>query len=89
MESHGPDSERPTRRAEQAAGSESAEIPPEGGAGDLHRITARLRELAAELDAGPGEERAEELVREASELAERVGREVERATRAAATNRGP
>jgi len=59
------------------------------GQGELERITARLGELAAELDAGPDEERAAELVREASELAARVGGEVERAMRAAATNRGP
>jgi hypothetical protein len=76
------------RAAEQAAGSGRAEIPPQGGAGELDRITNRLREIASELDGGPDEERAAELVREASELSERVGREVERATRAAATNRG-
>jgi hypothetical protein len=56
--------------------------------GELDRITARLREIASELDGAPVESRATELVREASELSERVGREVERATRAAATNRG-
>ena len=56
---------------------------------ELDRITARLRELAAELDGGPDEERAAELVREASELADRVGAEVERAMRAAAPDRGP
>jgi hypothetical protein len=58
------------------------------GDSELERITARLRELAAELDAGPEEERAGGLVREASELAARVGQEVERAMRAAATTRG-
>lgn len=58
-------------------------------ASELDRITARLRELAAELDSGPDEERAAELVREASELADRVGSEVERAMRAASTNRAP
>jgi len=56
---------------------------------ELDRVTARLRELAAELDRGPDEERAAELVREASELADRVGAEVERAMRAAAPGRGP
>jgi len=56
---------------------------------ELDRITARLREIASELDGGPDEDRASELVREASELSERVGREVERATRAAASDRGP
>ncbi len=56
---------------------------------EIDRISARLRELATELEAGPDEDRAAELVREASELADRVGSEVERAMRAASTNRGP
>jgi len=77
------------RPAEQAAGDERAAVPEGGGAGELDRITARLRELAAELDAGPDDDRAAELIREASELADRVGSEVERAMRAASTNRGP
>ena len=57
--------------------------------GELDRIAARLRELASELDSDPAEDRAAELVREASELADRVGAEVERAMRAADANRGP
>ena len=61
----------------------------DGGAEELERITARLRELAAELAAEPDEEQAAALVREASELAERVGGEVERAMRAAADSRAP
>jgi hypothetical protein len=89
MESHGSDAERLRGRAEQAAGSERAEAPVASGAGELERISERLRALAAELDAAPDEERAAELVREASELASRIGGEVERAMRAAATNRGP
>jgi hypothetical protein len=76
-------------QAEQAAGDERAAVPPKGGAGELDRITRRLRELATELESDPDEERAAKLVREASELADRVGSEVERAMRAASTNRGP
>ena len=57
---------------------------------ELERITERLRQLASELDRDPDEERAGELVREASELATEAGREVERALRAAAEVReGP
>jgi hypothetical protein len=55
---------------------------PAKEAPELNRITERLRELAAELDDGPEEERAAELVREASELATEAGQEVERALRA-------
>ncbi len=53
----------------------------------LEQITDRLEQLANELDADPDEERTAELVREASELAARAGREVERALRAAAETR--
>jgi len=65
---------------------------PEGdtaaeGAPELERITERLNQLAAELDGDPGDERAAALVREASELATKVGEEVERAMRAAAEAR--
>jgi hypothetical protein len=49
---------------------------------DLEAITARLRRIADELDAGPDEERATELVREASESAAEAGRAVESALRA-------
>ena len=53
----------------------------------LESITARLEELAAELQGELDEERAAELVREASELAAQAGREVEQALRAAAEAR--
>jgi len=61
---------------------------PEGdtaaeGAPELERITERLNQVAAELEGDPDESRAAELVREASELATEVGREVDRALRAA------
>jgi hypothetical protein len=62
---------------EQAPGSETA----------LERITQRLDSLARELDSEPDEQRAAELVREASELATEAGREVERALRASADQR--
>jgi hypothetical protein len=55
-----------------------------GEGSELERITTRLNALATELDSEPEEERAAELVREASELAAQAGREVERALRAAA-----
>ncbi len=51
---------------------------------ELERITARLEQLAEELGADPGEERAAELVAEASKLAAEAGAEVERALRGAA-----
>ena len=54
---------------------------------ELDQITERLASLARELDAEPDEQRAAELVREASELAAAAGREVERAVRAAAETR--
>ena len=50
---------------------------------DLEEITARLERIAQELEAGPDEERAAELVREASESAAEAGRAVEAALRAA------
>ncbi|MGZ5356291.1 MAG: hypothetical protein ACXWE8_08005 [Solirubrobacterales bacterium] len=49
----------------------------------LQAITERLDSLARELHSEPDEQRAAELVREASELATEAGREVERALRAA------
>ncbi len=53
------------------------------GASELDRITERLESLARELDSGPDEQRAAELVREASELAAEAGQAVERAIRGA------
>ena len=50
---------------------------------DLEAISARLERIAEELGAGPDEERAAELVREASESAAEAGRAVEAALRAA------
>ena len=52
-----------------------------GGAADLDRITARLEQLAGELEGEVPDERAAELVREASELASQAGRAVESALR--------
>jgi hypothetical protein len=46
---------------------------------ELDRITARLEQLAEELGADPDEERAAELVAEASKLASEAGAAVERA----------
>lgn len=54
---------------------------------ELARITERLESLARELDSEPDEQRAAELVREASELAVEAGKAVERAVRAAAEAR--
>src|SRR6266576_7087293 len=48
-----------------------------GSSADLEAVTARLERIAAELDAQPSEERAAELVREASQLAAQAGRAVE------------
>ena len=59
----------------------------EGGAPELERITARLEQLASELEGDVEEEKAAELVREASELATQAGHEVDRALRAAAETR--
>jgi hypothetical protein len=50
---------------------------------DLEAITARLRQIAHELESDPDEERAAELVREASASAAEAGRAVEAALRAA------
>jgi hypothetical protein len=52
-----------------------------GGAAELDRITARLEQLATELEGDCAEDRAAELVREASELASQAGRAVEGALR--------
>jgi hypothetical protein len=54
----------------------------EDPAPDLDAITVRLQRIASELDAGPDEERAADLVREASETAAEAGRAVEAALRA-------
>jgi exonuclease VII small subunit len=54
-----------------------------GGAEELERITARLEQLAAELEGNVDDDRAAELVREASELASQAGRAVEGALRGA------
>lgn len=48
---------------------------------DLEAVTARLERIAEELDAQPSEERATELVREASQLAAEAGNAVEAALR--------
>ncbi|HEX3292137.1 MAG TPA: hypothetical protein VHR38_00210 [Solirubrobacterales bacterium] len=56
---------------------------------DLEAITARLERIAQELEAGPDEERAIELVREASESAAEAGRAVEAALRAATDTSSP
>jgi hypothetical protein len=59
----------------------------ERSAPDLEAVTARLERIADELDAEPAEDRATELVREASELASQAGRAVESALQAAAESR--
>jgi len=59
----------------------------ERNAPDLEAVTARLERIADELDAGPEEDRAAELVREASELASQAGRAVESTLQAAAESR--
>jgi hypothetical protein len=56
---------------------------------DLEAITARLKRIAEELDAGPDSERAAELVREASDSAAEAGRAVEAALRAATDTSPP
>jgi exonuclease VII small subunit len=56
---------------------------------DLEAITARLERIAEELEAGPSDERAVELVREASESAAEAGRAVEVALRAATDTSSP
>jgi ABC-type phosphate transport system auxiliary subunit len=52
-----------------------------GGAQELERITARLEQLATQLEGDVDDEHAAELVREASELASEAGRAVEGALR--------
>ena len=59
----------------------------ERSAPDLETVTARLKRIADELDAEPPEDRATELVREASELASQAGRAAESALQAAAESR--
>jgi ABC-type phosphate transport system auxiliary subunit len=54
-----------------------------GGAEELERITARLEQLATQLEGDLDDDRAAELVREASELASQAGRAVEGALRGA------
>jgi hypothetical protein len=54
-----------------------------GGAEELERITARLEQLASELEGDVDDDRAATLVREASELASQAGRAVEGALRGA------
>ena len=58
-------------------------------AADLEAITARLERIAAELEAGPDEERAAELVREASQSAAEAGRALEGALRTATDTSSP
>ena len=55
----------------------------ERSAADLEAVTARLQGIADELDSDPGEERAAELVREASQLAAQAGQAVESVLRVA------
>jgi hypothetical protein len=54
-----------------------------GSAADLEAVTTRLQRIAAELESQPSEERAAELVREASQLAAEAGNAVEAALRGA------
>jgi hypothetical protein len=56
---------------------------------DLEAITARLRQIAEELEAAPDSERAAELVREASDSAAEAGRAVEAALRGATGTSSP
>jgi len=50
---------------------------------ELETLTRRLERIAEELDAEPSEDRAAELVREASQLAAEAGNAVESVIRAA------
>jgi hypothetical protein len=59
-----------------------------GGVEDLERITARLEQLAAQLEGDVDDEHAAALVREASELASQAGRAVEGALRGASGSPG-
>ncbi len=52
-----------------------------GGVEDLERITARLEQLAAQLEGDVDDEHAAALVREASDLASQAGQAVEGALR--------
>jgi hypothetical protein len=61
----------------------------EGGSPDLAAITERLGRIAEELEAGPDDERAAALVREASESAAEAGRAVEAALRAGTDTSSP
>jgi len=61
--------------------------PQSGPEPELERISERLGSLAEELGRSEDEERTAELIREASELAARAGREVDSALRAAAEAR--
>ena len=64
-------------------------LPAMEGTSDLDRITERLESLARELDSGPEEQRAAELVREASELAAEAGQAVDRALHGAGPGATP
>jgi ABC-type phosphate transport system auxiliary subunit len=59
-----------------------------GGVVELERITARLEQLATELEGDLDDEHAAQLVREASELAARAGSAVEGALRGASGSPG-
>ena len=56
---------------------------------DLEAITERLARIAEELESGPDDDRAAELVREASESAAEAGRAVEAALRAGTDTSSP
>ncbi len=76
-------------RAISGRGRSTTVTAMEGPGLDLHAITARLERIASELEAGPDEERAAELVREASESAAEAGRAVEAALRATTDTPSP
>jgi ABC-type phosphate transport system auxiliary subunit len=59
-----------------------------GGAEELERITARLEQLATQLEGDVDDEHAAALVREASELASQAGRAVEGALRGTSGSTG-
>jgi hypothetical protein len=61
----------------------------DGRSRDLEAITERLARIAEELEAGPDDDRAAELVREASESAAEAGRAVEAALRAGTDTSSP
>jgi hypothetical protein len=60
---------------------------PAEGARELERITTRLEELASELEGEIDDDRAAELVREASALAAEAGSAVEDALHGGAESR--